>query len=182
MKREPAPDTVIVPDEPELSAAVDEPLVDSRPPPVILTVPVPKTPARSELAAKVPPFTFSVPLWPRLLPSLTAPAVAPAAFTVAGFGEPALLIFTAVAEPGTAAGFQFPVENQSAETVPSQSAAPAGVTPKMAVEAKRKQRTLRAGTGFPAPCTPPTDFATCRPVFPRTEGPCQRRICRALFK
>jgi hypothetical protein len=57
---------------------------------------------------------------------------------VAGFGEPALLMLTAVPEPGTAAVLQFPAVNQLAETVPSQSAASAGVTLKIAVEAKRK--------------------------------------------
>ena len=78
------------------------------------------------VVARPPLVTLGVPLWPAVLPRVTVPDTAPGALMVAGLGDPALLMLTAVPEPGMAAGFQFPVVNQSAETVPSQSAATAG--------------------------------------------------------
>ena len=49
---------------------------------------------------------------------MTLRAVAPAAVTSAGLGTAPLLIWTSVAAPGTAAGFQLPAMNQSAEVLP----------------------------------------------------------------
>jgi hypothetical protein len=98
-----------------------------------------------------------------VLPSVTVPEAAPGALIVAGFGVAALLMLTAVPETGTAAGFQFPVVNQSADTVPSQSAAWTDVAAKTAVEAKRNARNLRSSAGLPAPRVSPINFFTIAP-------------------
>ncbi len=107
-----------------------------------------------------PLVTFNVPLWPAVLPSVTVPDAAPGALMVAGFGVAALLMLTAVPEPGMAAGFQLPVLNQSAETVPSQSAALTGVTLKIAVEAKKKARHCRLDAVRLTLRASPTNFVT----------------------